>query len=341
MSDSLLPEASDAPSALDERIEEALALLLVASPASPVDVAARVAALASAFDDAAATRALRRLAHLGLVRVASIEAERPSFVQTTLGREYGSGLPPRSPELASRLAELEELRTDFVATIAHELKTPLTAIRTCVGLLTDPDAEMTGTIRERLSRRIAASAEGMHHLIEGLLDLARYRSGNLRLEPTWVDANELAREADELLSPLLEQRQQVIHLDLPRTATFVFVDRRRLLQALGNILSNAQRFSPDGAAIELSVRRRNDSVAWEVRDHGPGISDEDQRHLFERFFRGRSDVEGGSGLGLPIALATAQAHGGRIDVETALGQGSAFRIVIPARTGRAVEGDIP
>lgn len=234
------------------------------------------------------------------------------------------------PDLHSRLAELEQLRTDFVATIAHELKTPLTAIRTCVGLLTDPDASISDEIRERLVHRIALSAEGMQTLIESLLDLAQYRSGNLRLERCWIDANAIASEAAELLATLLEQRQQVMHLGLPERAPRVFADRRRLLQALGNILSNAQRFSPDGGVIELDVWQRDDEVVWEVRDHGPGISPEDQRHLFERFFRGRSDVEGGTGLGLPIALATVQAHGGRIHVESSLGHGSTFRIVLPA-----------
>jgi signal transduction histidine kinase len=127
----------------------------------------------------------------------------------------------------------------------------------------------------------------------------------------------------------------VIHLDLPAEAPSVYADRRRLFQALGNIVSNAQKFSPDGAAIEVTVRQDDGNVIWEVRDHGPGISIDDQRHLFERFFRGRSDIESGSGLGQPIALATVQAHGGTIEVESDLGSGSTFRVTVPRGDGAA------
>jgi len=319
---------------------EVVALLLVADPGSAVQLTSRLMDLAASFDEAAADRALHRLAELGLVRATGTENDRTTFVRTTLGREYcGVDIDSRST-VTARLAELEQLRTDFVATIAHELKTPLTAIRTCVGLLTDPNAQANDVIRRRLLDRVSASAEGMQQLIENLLDLARYRAGRLQLERRWVDAREIARDAAALLGPQLDVRRQVVHFDLPTSPVLVYVDRRRMMQAVGNILSNAQKFSPAGAAIEVSVRRRGDEVIWEVHDFGPGISAADQRHLFERFFRGRSDIEGGSGLGLPIALATAQAHAGSITVDSELGRGSTFRISVPGREVEASEGDV-
>lgn len=313
--------------------EETVALLLMADPGSAGELASRVRELAATFDEAAAERALRGLARLGLVRAAASEDGRTTYVRTTLGREYGGeyGGDPLDGHstVTARLAELEQLRTDFVATIAHELKTPLTAIRTCVGLLTDSSARVDDTIRRRLLDRVSASTEGMQHLIENLLDLARYRAGRVELERRWVDALEIAREAASIIGPQLEAHRQVIHFDPPPSTVMVYADRRRLVQALGNILSNAQKFSPTGGAIEVAVRRDGRDVRWEVRDFGPGISAEDQRHLFERFFRGRSDVEGGSGLGLPIALATVQAHGGTITVDSELGTGSTFRVTLP------------
>lgn len=315
--------------------DEAIALLLLGDPASPAEVVDRVRTLAASFDETAARAALGRLGDLGLVRVGASEDDVPTYVRTTLGREYDASAVMERGDVADRLAELEELRTDFVATIAHELKTPLTAIRTCVGLLTDSSAQTSDEIRRRLLDRVSASAEGMQHLIESLLDLARYRSGRLQMERRWIDANEVARDATEFIAPLLQERGQVIHLDLPAEAPSVYADRRRLFQALGNIVSNAQKFSPDGAVIEVTVRQDDGNVIWEVRDHGPGISIDDQRHLFERFFRGRSDIESGSGLGLPIALATVQAHGGTIEVESDLGSGSTFRVTVPRGDGAA------
>lgn len=318
-------------------IEQLLALLLMPDPASADQIVSQVQRLASSFDRAAAERVLGRLAELGLVRAAAHDDGQLTYVRTTLGREYsGTVLVPGST-VALRLADLEHLRTDFVATIAHELKTPLTAIRTCVGLLTDTDARADAQIRQRLLDRVAASAEGMQHLIESLLDLARYRGGGLALEPRWIDAIEVARDAVALVAPLMEQRAQQVHFSAPARAPMLYADRRRLVQALGNILSNAQKFSPSNAAIEVTVREHDEHVAWDIRDAGPGISAADQRHLFERFFRGRSD-EGGSGLGLPIALATVQAHGGSITVMSELGKGSLFTIMIP-RGGSGPEGD--
>jgi signal transduction histidine kinase len=267
-----------------------------------------------------------------------------TYVRTTLGREYAEEVLGRETAVGSRLAELERLRTDFVATIAHELKTPLTAIRTCVGLLTDSDARADAEVQQRLLARVATSTDGMQHLIESLLDLARYRAGSVQLEPRWVDAVEVARDAIGLVSPLLEQRSQQVRLDAPEDALTLYADRRRLVQALGNILSNAQKYSPVGAMIDVTVRRTDDDpayVAWDVRDEGPGISEADQRHLFERFFRGRSDIEGGSGLGLPIALATAQAHEGSISVVSELGHGSTFTLTIPVGEDSAGEDGEP
>jgi signal transduction histidine kinase len=112
----------------------------------------------------------------------------------------------------------------------------------------------------------------------------------------------------------------------------VYGDRRRLEQALINLVANAQRFSPDGAVVHVRIERRGDRTAWVVTDDGPGIPEADQPRLFERFFVGRNDRSGpreGVGLGLPTALAIAQAHGGEIEVRSAVGAGSTFALVVP------------
>jgi two-component system sensor histidine kinase BaeS len=114
---------------------------------------------------------------------------------------------------------------------------------------------------------------------------------------------------------------------------WVYADHRRLEQALTNLLSNAHKFSPNGSAINLIVAKQDAHVTWTVVDHGVGIAREDKPRLFERFFSAPTDAagqHGGTGLGLPLVLAIAQAHGGTIDVESAPGQGSTFTLRVPA-----------
>jgi signal transduction histidine kinase len=120
---------------------------------------------------------------------------------------------------------------------------------------------------------------------------------------------------------------------LASSPTWVFGDRRQLERALLNLVSNAQKFSPDGAAVRLTLSEKGDDVAWAVSDQGPGIAADDIAHLFERFFTMPPDVasgQTGTGLGLPIARAIALAHGGGIEVESELGQGSTFTLRVPA-----------
>jgi signal transduction histidine kinase len=147
------------------------------------------------------------------------------------------------------------------------------------------------------------------------------------------DACALARDAAAAMAPLLRARGQRLELVLPSAPTWVYGDRRRLEQALLNLLSNAQKFSPDGAAVRLAVVAQDGDVAWSVGDNGPGIADVDRARLFERFFTVATDASGdgaGAGLGLPIARAIALAHGGTIEVESAVGRGSTFTLSVPA-----------
>ena len=179
------------------------------------------------------------------------------------------------------------------------------------------------------------NAERMQHLIGEILDLARYRAGTIGLQLRQFDATELAESAVATIRPLAEGRRQTVELHVPRgPAPRVFGDRPRLDRALLNLVSNAQRFAPDGGRITVRLKRPTDGmIRWSVTDDGPGISRADQAHLFERFFVGPHDpdrAQEGVGLGLPRALAIAQAHGGSIEVRSRPGHGSTFTLVVPA-----------
>ena len=279
---------------------------------------------------------LARAATLGLARVAGYDAGEARYVATSLGQRSAASLMGDST-LRVGLEELERLRTELLATVGHELRTPLTAVRTSVGLLLDPGVAPSEDQRQQLLGTIGRSADRMQRLLTELLDLARLRSGRLEMERTTFDARDMAREVVAAVEPMAAARDQTLELDVPDTAVRVLGDRRRLEQALLNLLANAQKFSPSGAAIVLRLAKDPEGqVRWSVVDRGPGIGDEERARLFERFFVGASDrhvAHGGSGIGLPTALAIAQAHGGQVEVESEPGRGSTFHLVVPAEAG--------
>ena len=316
------------------------ALILVGDGATPDQLAERFRVLQAAGQTDGAAALLTRLARFGLVRVASGEADRASYVLTPLGQQYTRAALGGQPEVEAQLEALERLRTDLLSTIAHELRTPLTAVRTSVGLLRDPTVRPDDDARAQLLERIARSAERMQRLVTDVLDLARFRSGSLSLQARRFDGVGLTREAGSALASLLQAREQDLDLRLPDGPIWVYGDRRRLEQALLNLLSNAQKFSPPGATIVLAMAVDGDDIIWSVEDRGPGIAPEARERLFERFFTAASDSgRSGAGLGLPIALAIAEAHGGTIDIETEPGRGSRFALRVPAH-GPAELGDL-
>jgi signal transduction histidine kinase len=326
----------------DDEVPVVAALLLVGDGVSPTDLAARFSAICrTAQEPTGAAMLLSRLAELGLVRMTRQDRE-AHYVLTVLGEQHSQATLTGQPELAGGLAALEQLRTDLLSTVAHELRTPLTAVRTSIGLLLDQSVQPQPDMREQLLQTISQSAERMQRLVSDVLDLTRSRVGSLPLQLRRFDAVGLAREVAAPLQALLSSRQQKLELDVPGGPVWVYGDHRRLEQALTNLVSNAHKFSPNGSPIRLAVTRRGLDVAWTVTDRGVGIDREDRPRLFERFFSSPTDAAGhhaGSGLGLPLALAIAQAHGGTIDVESAVGQGSSFTLRVPA-AGPPEEDDV-
>ena len=281
---------------------------------------------------------LDRAAALGMARIAAREDGTARFVATALGRRSTAALLTNDPDLSIGLAELERLRSELLATIGHDLRTPLTAIRTSAGLLLDPGLTPSDAQRQQLLVTIGRSADRMQTLLSELLDLARLRSGSVELQRTRFDARRLLRDVAAALEPLVATRDQRLRLEMPDAAVPVVGDRDRIERAVLNLASNAQKFSPAGADIDLRVGRDDDGqVRWSVVDRGPGIASDVHPRLFERFFVGDSDGHGdrgGSGIGLPTALAIAQAHGGTIEVESQVGRGSAFHLVVPGMPPR-------
>jgi signal transduction histidine kinase len=309
----------------------ASALALVGDGATPRGLAERFAAAGADVEPALAADLLGELARLGLVRVARNDGDDRLHVLTSLGRTMQRAGLGADAGIEARLAELERLRTDLLSTIAHEMRTPLTAVRTCVGVLRDPAAEPTPEELATLLATIERNADRMQRVVGDILEIARFRTGEVVLQLRRFDALEMARGAVASVAPLASRRHQVIQVDPPAEPARVYGDHRRLEQALVNFLSNAVKYGPDGGRILVRVRAADGEVGWSVEDDGPGIPPDEQPRLFERFFVGRNDAgTHGVGLGLPTALAIAQAHGGRIDVRSAPGRGSTFTLAVPA-----------
>jgi signal transduction histidine kinase len=229
------------------------------------------------------------------------------------------------------LAELEQLRTDLFSAVAHELRTPLTAIRTAVGLLLDPNTRAEPDDRTQLLQSVERNAERLQRLAEATLEVARFRAGQLRLQLRRFDARDLVTDVQAALKPVLDAKDQRLVPNVGERPTWVFADHRRIERAIVNLVSNAHKFSEPGCEIRISIGRIGEEVFWEVADEGHGIADEEIPVLFERFFVSAQDrTAGGIGLGLSLVLSTAQAHGGRVEVESEVGRGSVFRLIVPA-----------
>jgi signal transduction histidine kinase len=306
-------------------------LVLLGKRGTPAELRARFASAGVSVRASDVARYLAELQRLGLVQVA-----RSTPVIDYVASELGERLMEDGAVAGAmtQLAEVERLRTDLLSVIAHELRTPITVMRTLTGLLLDPTAEPTAEQKVTMLQTMERNAERMQHLIGEILELARYRSGTMRLERRQFDAVELADSVISTITPLAEQRGQVLKLDVDRGAKLrVFGDRQRLDRALLNLVANAQRFAPDGGRVTVGVKRLGgDRMVWSVTDNGPGIPAADRKRLFERFFVGDSktkEAREGVGLGLPRALAIAQAHGGTIEVRSRVGRGSTFSLVVP------------
>jgi two-component system, OmpR family, phosphate regulon sensor histidine kinase PhoR len=227
------------------------------------------------------------------------------------------------------LRRLEAIRRDFVANVSHELKTPLTNIAGYTHtLLTDRPEEATAV---RFLEVIASNAERMHRLVDDLLDLAKLESGS------WTPAaQELDPRAagDGAWAPFAERaRAAGVRFSIAvASGARVLADPEALRQILGNLFDNALRYTPPGGAIELEVRPADRGTSLAVRDTGSGIPAEHLPRVFERFYRvdpARSRDHGGTGLGLSIVKHLVEAHGGRVDLTSAVGQGTTVRVTLP------------
>lgn len=231
------------------------------------------------------------------------------------------------------LRRLQAVRRDFVANVSHELKTPLTAIR---GFSETLAAELDpATPHAQFADTIRVNAERMQQLVDDLLDLSRIESGGWRPTPVLIDVAAVA--TDTISAYRAEARARGVNVEtaIAPDATTVCADPMALRQALGNLVENAVRYTPRDGSVTVFSKRDNDGVALGVADTGMGIPAEHLPRVFERFYRvdaARSRAAGGTGLGLAIVKHLVEAHGGRVQAESAPGRGTTVTMSFPSST---------
>jgi PAS domain S-box-containing protein len=272
----------------------------------------------------------RVLGTLTLVRSTEGSAYGPDDLSlaTTLGQR--AALAIDNARLFSAAQAAAHLRDEVLGVVSHDLRTPLTAIDLCARALIDQhDPSDTTLDTAELYMTIRRSARWAQHIIADLLDVASIEAGRLSLQPVPISMAAVGRELECMFAPLTDEHDVALRVRVAADVPVVRADPERLVQALGNLLGNAAKFTPAGGEVSLDVIADEGSVRCVVADTGPGIPAEDLPHVFDRFWSRRASRRGGAGLGLTIAKALAEAHGGSLDVRSELGRGTTATLTLP------------
>jgi signal transduction histidine kinase len=228
-------------------------------------------------------------------------------------------------------AELARMRDDLMHMIVHDLRNPLSNIVSSLQMMHTAFVRRDETLPTVEVLQVAMrSSKRLRRLIDSLLDLRQLEEGKADLERIPVPPKILAMEAIEMVDPVVEKKQQALEVDIPADLPLVWVDRDMITRVLTNLLDNAAKFTPTQGRIGLDIEKVDAELLLTVSDTGPGISPESKEHIFKRFRRLES-AKGtrGTGLGLSFCKLAVEAHGGKIWVESAPGEGSQFTFSLP------------
>ena len=254
-------------------------------------------------------------------------------------RDSESGEPGDYIVLLSDVTDYEQRtheRTDYLAAVSHEMKTPLAAIKMSVDLLDDPRLGPLDEDQRELTQTVRQNAGRLLRMVDEVLSLSASESGALRLDLTQFDIRALLTRTIGEVRPLAADRSVRLTLQAPPDAYRIEGDEERIGKAVTNLLSNAIRYSPLDGAIDVELVVVSGGVRVTVTDEGPGVRPGDRERIFGRYTRGTDDATEGTGLGLAISREAIEAHGGRLYVDAAYGPGARFALELPRRLSEAV-----
>ncbi len=273
---------------------------------------------------------LRALVTGGLSKVSPhheimFEDGRALSAQYTLIPKVGAAITMQD---ITYLKQIDRLKNEFVSTVSHDLRSPLTAILGYVDLL-----ERVGPINDHqreFVKRVQVSVQSITSLVNDLLELGRIEAG-LDTQRELVPLEGIIRYTLENASGQIVEKRLDVAMDLPENVPPLRGNPIRLRQLLDNLVGNAIKYTPEGGKVRIEVEQQNEQVILRVEDSGPGIPPADQPHIFEKFYRASNVPKGvgGSGLGLAIVKSIVDNHRGRIWVESVVGQGTTFTVVLP------------
>ncbi len=284
-------------------------------------------------------RPLRRLTSAA-ARIGSGDLESPVLVE---GEDEVAQLAERMEEMRrslfqtySQLRQLNQLKDEYLFSVAHEVRTPLSSLVASVEVLAGDYQRMSPLEREATIRRIERGAVRLQTLVENVLDAGSIRAGRFTIHLLPADLGQVLDGVVASLQPILEEKRQRLETDVPAGLPAVMADERRIAQVFANLISNASKYGPEGDHIVVQVRTQHSFVLVKVADHGPGIPLPEQGELFERYFRSASSARTspGTGLGLAISKAIVEAHGGVVGLESDPLQGTVVSFTLPLASQR-------
>ena len=247
-----------------------------------------------------------------------------------IGQDELAQLAVRFNQMAEKLDQVESMRRRLIGDVSHELRTPLTAIKGSM------EGLMDGVLpaNDETFQQIHAEAGRLNRLVDDLQELSRVEARAYQLDFRSLDVSLLVQTVTKRLAPQAESKRISLDFELTPELPLILADEDRVIQILTNLTDNALQYTPEGGSVSIFAKRGNNEIQFSVRDSGIGIPPEHLSHIFDRFYRvdkSRSrQAGGGSGIGLTIARALVEAHGGRIWVDsTGSGHGCTFNFTIP------------
>jgi signal transduction histidine kinase len=238
--------------------------------------------------------------------------------------------------------EIDKMKTDFISMAVHQIKTPLTALKWSVEVLSAAAQEKSVEEKEAL-QSVFEVTQRLNELVTSLLNISRIESGRLTVDPAPTDIGSLAADAIKEAKTLAVRKNVNLHFSVEPGLPTVNLDRILVHEVYKNLLTNAIKYSPAGSDVHISINRKDDLIVSSVRDEGIGIPESEKHRIFDRFFRASNvakQPEDGTGLGLYFAKKIVELSGGRIWLDSTEGAGSTFYFNVPVTGSQARKGEV-